>query len=127
MESSQQLPTDAELRVLQVLWEAGPQTVREVHERLSGEKDVRYTTVLKILQNMLRKGLVLRDDSDRSHIFEAAVSEARTTSRLLDDVTHRVFGGSTGELVLRALSSQRASEGDLEKIREVLAALEDDS
>ena len=125
--SSTPLPTDAELRILQVLWRCGPRTVREVHERLTEENPVRYTTALKILQNMLAKGLVHRDDSGRSHVFEAAVDEEGTTGRLLAEVTDRVFAGSTTDLVLRALSTKRASSEELDQIRELLARMEDES
>lgn len=124
MTTSIPLPTDAELRVLQVLWARGPQTVRAIHDQLVAEKDVRYTTVLKILQNMRAKRLVRRDDSVRSHVFEAAVDEEWASARYVADLTGRVFQGSTTRLVLRALSAQRASPEDLEQIRELLERLE---
>ena len=124
MSTTRPLPTDAELQILQVLWGKGPQTVREVHDRLA--KRVRYTTVLKLLQNMLEKNLVVRDASQRSHVFAAAVDEASTTRRMVEDLRDRVFHGSTRNLILGALSAEPASADELEEIEKILEGLEDE-
>ncbi len=117
----ERLPTAAELKILKVLWEAGPSTVREIHEIHKKEKTVRYTTVLRLLQNMHDKNFVRRDDSERSHIFSANLTEEETQTKLLRDLAERVFSGSTKQLVLRALSTSRASKAELAEIRELLA------
>lgn len=113
-------PTDGELAILRVLWDRGPATVRQVHEVLSGERDLGYTTVLKLLQVMTEKGLVVRDERERSHVYQAAQSASRTRERLVSDLLDRAFGGSAAQLVMQALSSRRASKEDLKAIRELL-------
>lgn len=119
------LPTDAEYRVLDVLWNFGPQTVRQIHDRLSGTWAVRYTTVLKILQNLYEKGLVSRDESERSHVYEAAVEREWATRGFVSELANRVFEGSAARLVMRALSSQPATKEELDQIRRLLDRLED--
>jgi predicted transcriptional regulator len=121
------LPTDAEYRVLDALWTHGAQTVRELHERLRDGWAVRYTTVLKILQNLYEKGLVSRDDSARSHVYDTAVDREWATRGFVSDLTDRVFEGSAARLVLRALSSQPATKEELDQIRELLDRLEEES
>jgi BlaI family transcriptional regulator, penicillinase repressor len=118
-------PTDAELAILNTLWEHGPCTVREVHEHL-GDREVHYTTILKQLQVMYDKGLVKRDNSSRSHIYRAAVSQEKTQAALLDQFLDTIFGGSTSALVMRALSHRRSSEADLAEIRNFLDTLTDE-
>ncbi|MEO8180256.1 MAG: BlaI/MecI/CopY family transcriptional regulator [Deltaproteobacteria bacterium] len=115
------LPTDAELAILAVLWRLGPCTVRDVHQA-SGQ-GTGYTTVLKLMQLMAQKGLVLRDESQRSHIYRAAMAEAQTQRRLLGDLMDRAFAGSASQLVLRALSVKRSSPEELEQIRLLLDGL----
>lgn len=114
-------PTDAELGILRVLWERGPSTVRQVHESLTSERQTGYTTTLKLLQIMTEKGLVTRDASDRSHIYQAARSEELTQRQLVTDLLDRAFGGSAAKLVLQALASTKASPADLAEIRQLLA------
>jgi predicted transcriptional regulator len=121
-------PTDAELAILNVLWERGPSTVRDVHEAFaSQEHGTGYTTVLKLLQIMTEKGLVVRDESQRAHIYEARYSEQKTQRQLLADLMERAFGGSPAKLVMQALSSKKASAEELEAIRETLAQIEGES
>jgi predicted transcriptional regulator len=121
-------PTDAELAILNVLWDRGPSTVRDVHDTLSSQAHgTGYTTVLKLLQIMTEKGLVVRDESQRAHIYEARYSEQKTQRQLLADLMERAFGGSPAKLVMQALSSKKASAEELEEIREVLANLEGES
>ena len=113
-------PTDAELAILRVLWERGPSTVRQVHEVMSAERELGYTTVLKMLQIMDEKGLVQRDGSERVHVFAAAASQAETQRSLLDDLMEKAFGGSSLSLVMQALATRRASREELDSIRRML-------
>ncbi|MFN8570762.1 MAG: BlaI/MecI/CopY family transcriptional regulator [Gemmatimonadaceae bacterium] len=112
-------PTNAELRILRVLWHDGPRTVREVHERLQ-EGGVGYTTVLKLLQIMADKGLVKRDETLRSHVYRAALPEREAKRRLVTDLVDRAFEGSAVGLVMHALESRPASAKDLAEIRRLL-------
>jgi predicted transcriptional regulator len=114
------MPTDAELAILRVLWAHGPCTVRQVQDRLDRDEPIGYTTVLKLLQIMLEKGLVTRDESNRAHIYAADVSEPSTQQRLIDDLMERAFGGSAQRLVMQALGSDRVSADELEAIRALL-------
>jgi BlaI family transcriptional regulator, penicillinase repressor len=113
-------PTDAELAILRVLWARGPSTVRQVLGALNESRPTGYTTVLKLLQIMTEKGLVARDESDRSHIYEARFSEDATQRQLLDDLLTRAFGGSAMKLVMQALSGTRTSPEELAEIRRLL-------
>ena len=117
-------PTDAELAILGVLWERGPSTVREVHDALSSTQDSGYTTVLKLLQIMIDKGLVVRDETERAHVYEARLSEQRTQRQLLGDLMDRAFGGSPAKLVMQALSGRKASSEELHDIRRLLDQIE---
>jgi BlaI family transcriptional regulator, penicillinase repressor len=118
------LPTEGELRLLRVLWDRGPSTVREVHQALPGVNESGYTTVLKLLQIMHAKGLAIRDESSRTHVYAAAVPPEATQRALVSDLVDRAFGGSAHGLVMQALSPQVASRDDLERIRALLAGLE---
>jgi predicted transcriptional regulator len=117
-------PTDAELEILQVLWRRGPSTVRDVFDALSGKRGTGYTTVLKLMQIMAEKGLVTRDETERAHRYEAAQEEGETQSRLVGDLVRKAFDGSARNLVLHALSAERASEQELSEIRRMLDELE---
>ena len=117
-------PTDAELAILRVLWRRGSSTVKQVHEELSRRSPSVYTTTLKILQIMTEKGLVTRDESQRAHLYTARLPEEETQSQIVGDLLDRVFEGSAGRLVMRALSSRPASAGELEEIRKLLDRLE---
>jgi predicted transcriptional regulator len=117
-------PTDAELSILRVLWEKGPCTVREVFETLD-DKNVRYTTILKQLQVMFEKDFVTRDDSDKSHIYQAAVGEEATQTTLVDHLLESAFGGSHSKLFLRALSNKKVGKKELSEIRKLLQELGD--
>src|SRR6266513_3036841 len=113
-------PTNAELEILRVLWQRGPSTVRDVHESLDHTKAVGYTTVLKLLQIMVEKGLVRRDASARSHVYAAAASQDATQRRMVADLVVRVFGGSTLRLVLHALETAPTTAPELDQIRRLL-------
>ena len=117
-------PTDAELEILQVLWQHGPATVRLVNEQLSERREVGYTTTLKLMQLMLEKGLVQRDDEGRSHVYRAAVREHDTQGLLLDRFVEATFGGSALKLVLQALGHRRTSPDELAQIRRLLNDIE---
>ena len=119
-------PTDAELAILRVLWEQGPSTVRDVHERLGAERGVGYTTVLKLLQIMTVKGLVVRDESQRTHTYRTRASEDQTQRKLVKDLIARAFGGSARKLVLHALDAAKSSPRELAEIRKLLDAMETD-
>jgi len=119
-------PTEGELGILQVLWEHGACTVREVHEVLHRRDGTGYTTALKQLQIMYDKGLVQRDESQRAHVYRAAVSKERTQKRFLADMLRRVFDGSSSRLVLQALGDHKASREELREIRELLDRLDED-
>jgi len=116
-------PTESELEILQVLWAKGIATVREVHEVLSKTKDAGYTTTLKLMQIMNEKGLVKRDASMRTHIYQAAVNKENTQKHLLDKMIDSLFGGSSTQLVIQALGEHKTSEEELEKIQQLLNSL----
>ncbi|HLZ85615.1 MAG TPA: BlaI/MecI/CopY family transcriptional regulator [Puia sp.] len=113
-------PTESELEILQVLWEKDTASVREVHEELLKTKDAGYTTTLKLMQIMFEKGLVSRDDSFKTHIYQAAVSKEKTQQHLLGKMINSLFGGSSTELVLQALGNHKASPAELEEIQQLL-------
>lgn len=117
-------PTDGELAILRVLWRLGPCTVRQVQEALGRERATGYTTALKLLQIMTEKGLVLRDESRRTHVYRARCSEDQTQRQLLGDLIRRAFGGSTRKLVIQALAADEASAEELAEIRGLLDRLE---
>lgn len=113
-------PTESELEILQVLWNKGTASVREVHEELLKVKDAGYTTTLKLMQIMFEKGLVKRDDSIKTHIYQAAVSREKTQKHLLGKMIDTLFGGSPTELVMQALGNHKASADELEAIQKML-------
>jgi BlaI family penicillinase repressor len=122
MARSTPMPSNAELEILRILWKDGPSTVRDVHDALSRQRDVGYTTVLKTMQVMAAKRLVTRDESQRSHVYKPAVEEKSVKRRLVSELLDKAFDGSAAQLVMQALSDQRASSEDLEKIRQLLNA-----
>lgn len=113
-------PTESELEILKILWDKENATVREVHEELSKNKESGYTTTLKLLQIMFEKGLVTRDDSNKTHIYEAAVTRQKTQKQFLDKMINTLFAGSSTQLVLQALGNQKASKDELEEIQKYL-------
>ena len=113
-------PTDAELAILRILWDRGPSTVRQVHDILGLERQAAYTTALKLLQIMTEKGLVERDERDRTHIYRARLSEETTQRQLVRDLADRAFGGSASKLVMQALATRRASADELRDIRKAI-------
>jgi BlaI family transcriptional regulator, penicillinase repressor len=119
-------PTDTELAILRVLWMRGPSTVRQVHDVLLQERPTAYTTALKMLQIMTEKGLVRRDESDRTHVYQAKLSEEQTQRQLVRDLVDRAFGGSASKLVMQALATKRASAEELGEIRRLIEGGRDD-
>lgn len=113
-------PTDAELAVLRILWERGPATVRQVHERLTQERDLGYTTVLKTMTIMLDKGLVIRDDSERSHVYRPAIPESDTKNRMVSDLMAKAFSGSARQLMMHALQGGHTPATELDAIQQLL-------
>ena len=117
-------PTDGELAILRVLWRLGPSTVREVMQELCRAQETGYTTVLKLMQIMTEKGLLIREESARTHVYEPAVTEERTQRQLISDLLERAFSGSSKNLVMRALSAKKASREELAEIRRLLDEME---
>src|SRR6476659_6406260 len=113
-------PTESELEILQVLWAKGVASVREVHEELSKTKEAGYTTTLKLMQIMHEKGLVKRDDSVKTHIYQPAVSREKTQKHLLGKMINTLFGGSSTQLVMQALGNHKASPAELEEIQKLI-------
>jgi BlaI family transcriptional regulator, penicillinase repressor len=113
-------PTESELEILQVLWVRGQASVRDVHEELLKTKEAGYTTTLKLMQIMHEKGLVKRDDSIKTHIYQAAVSKEKTQKHLLGKMIDTLFGGSPTQLVMQALGNHKASDSELEEIQKLL-------
>lgn len=120
-------PTESELEILQVLWEKGDATVREVHEVLTAHKDVGYTTTLKLMQIMFEKGLVLRNDSSKTHIYTANVSKEDTQQQLVNKMIRNLFNGSASQLVMQALGNQSASKEELDAIEAMIQELKSKS
>lgn len=116
------IPSDAEFGILTVLWRCGPSTVREVHQALA--KGTGYTSTLKQMQVMHEKSLLLRSERYRSHLYEAAITREEAQARFAGDLMHRIFEGSARDLVLGALTAQRASAEDLDEIRRMFERFE---
>jgi len=115
-------PTDSEMEILQVLWEKGESSVRQVHEELN-KKDVGYTATLKLMQIMLDKGIVSRDTSAKTHLYKAILSKEQTQHTFLDKMINTVYNGSTARLVMQALGNKRTSKEEIELIKEYLNTL----
>ena len=117
-------PTDAEFKILSVIWDRQSTTVREVFNQLSENEEIGYTTVLKLMQIMTDKGLLKRDVSVKPQVYRAAVPQKKTQGMLLNDLLDRAFSGAPGPLVLQALSIKKSSPEELRQIREMLDKLE---
>lgn len=113
-------PTQTELQILRVLWVRGPSSVREVQQTMSEARATGYTTVLKLLQIMARKGLVARDERERTHVYRAALAQEQTQRQLVSDLLERAFNGSASQLILQALAAKRTSPDEMEEILRVL-------
>ena len=113
-------PTESELELLRILWDKQPATVREIYDALNEERPSGYTTVLKMLQIMTAKGLVVRDEASRAHLYRSAISQDAMQSKILKDLSVRLFSGSAAQLALHALAMEPASAGELAEIRALL-------
>lgn len=118
-------PTESELEILQILWEKGHCTVREVHEILEKNKEAGYTTTLKLMQIMAEKGLVIRDTSSKTHIYRALVNQEKTQQHLVSKMIDNVFNGSAARLVMQALGNHSASKDEIDSIKKYLDNLSD--
>jgi len=121
----QATPTEEELRILKVIWECGPSTVREVNEVLAIERPTGYTTTLKLMQIMLEKGLLQRDESSRSHVYSSVPSQISTQKRMVKDLVDRLFDGSAIRLVAQLMSTKQLSADELGEVRKLIEAGED--
>ena len=119
-QESKTQPTPSELEILQILWTRGPSTVREIHDVLGQEKEVGYTSALKLLQIMTSKGLVTRIEDQRAHVYSAMQPAEKTKQQFAADVLHRVFRGSASQLMQHVLSGRRGSKKEIEEIRRML-------
>jgi len=121
--ANQSKPTESELEILQILWEKGTCTVRDVHEILEKSKDAGYTTTLKLMQIMHEKGLVSRDTSAKTHIYKAIINQEKTQQHLVNRMIDNVFNGSAARLVMQALGNHSASKEEIDSIKEYLDQL----
>jgi len=117
-------PTDSELEILNILWEKGPCTVREVHEVLEKNKEAGYTTTLKLMQIMHDKKLLKRDESSKSHVYTANVSQEKTQVQLVKRIIDNVFNGSASQLVMQALGNHKTNADELQEIKKYLEEIE---
>jgi predicted transcriptional regulator len=118
------MPTESELEILQILWQHGPSSVRFVNELLNEKREVGYTTTLKIMQIMTEKGLVSRDTSSRTHVYDSVAKEKDTQTSLLDTFIEKTYRGSAMKLVMQALGQKKASADDLEKLKAIIDEIE---
>ena len=117
-------PTESELEILQILWKAGPSTVREVNDTINRDKTVGYTTTLKIMQIMTEKGLVSRQKDSKTHIYTHLIDRETTRGELLDRFLERTFSGSASSLVMQTLGNHKATSDELKQIKELISNLE---
>ncbi|MBE9510037.1 MAG: BlaI/MecI/CopY family transcriptional regulator [Bacteroidetes bacterium] len=118
-------PTEAELKILQILWISGPSTVRYVNDILNEKKDVGYTTTLKIMQIMTKKGFVERNKEKRTHIYKVVISEKETKNLLMNKFLDTTFGGSAAKLVMQALGNHKTHKEELKKIKDLIKKIEE--
>jgi len=117
-------PTDAEIEILQLLWEKGPSSVRDINDSLNAKRDVGYTTTLKLMQIMNEKGIVKRDTAARSHIYKAVAKENDTKNNLISDFVKVAFNGSAMSMVMQALGNTSSSQGELDELKSLISKLE---
>ncbi len=127
MSKKQIRPTEKEMEILQILWETGAATVKDVHERLGGDDQNGYTTILKMMQILFEKNLVTRQKSGKQHLYEAAVSREDTRQQMVSKMIDTVFGGSAAQLALSALGQGKTTPEELEEIRKYLENLENNN
>lgn len=117
-------PTESELEILKILWEKGDSTVRQIHEIFAANKEIGYTTTLKLMQIMHTKGLLDRDESSKTHIYKTLVTREDTEQQILGKMIKELFDGSAARLVMQALGNHKASSAELDKIKQLLNELE---
>ena len=119
-------PTESELEILQVLWKKGPSTVREVNDQLNEgtDKNIGYTTTLKIMQIMFDKGLLDRDDSQRTHVYQPAVREGKIQTAMLDRFLNAAYAGSASKLAMHLLGNHKTTPEELAEIKKLIDQLE---
>lgn len=117
-------PTASELEILQILWAHGPSTVRDICEIMSQSKPTGYTTVLKLLQIMTAKGMVIRNEEERAHVYQAIQPAENTKRQLVNDLLQRAFSGSASQLMMHALAGKKTSPQEIEEIRRLLDEFE---
>jgi BlaI family transcriptional regulator, penicillinase repressor len=120
MKQTPQQPTVSELEILRILWTRGPSTVRAVHEELARQKDIGYTSVLKLMQIMTAKGTVRRNEEQRAHVYEACLPAEQTKRQIAGDMLQRVFEGSASQLMLHALAGRRTPREEIDELRRLL-------
>jgi BlaI family transcriptional regulator, penicillinase repressor len=113
-------PTESELELLRIVWDKEPATVRDIYDALNLQRPSGYTTVLKMLQIMTAKGLVIRDEASRAHLYRSTISQEAMQSKILKDLSVRLFSGSAAQLALHALAMEPASAGELAEIRALI-------
>lgn len=118
-------PTKAELEILHVLWKLGPSTVRQVNDEINKERDVKYTSTLKLMQIMLEKEILERDDSQMRHVYKPIEEEQKTKSHMLNDFVKNFYGGSASKLIMQLTGNKKTSEKELREIKEILTKLEE--
>ena len=117
-------PTPSELAILQILWKAGPSTVKAVHEKLAEEKEVVYTTTLKTMQVMMERGMLEREAAGRKHIYTALVHQDETQNALLDKFLNKTFGGSALSMVMKALGNYKTSDAEIKELKQYIKSIE---
>jgi predicted transcriptional regulator len=120
-------PTESELEIMQILWEDGPLTVRQVNDKLNKQRKVGYTTTLKMMQIMTEKDLLTRDTTLRSHVYAPALPPDQVKSNILDHVLKTVFNGSRSSLIVQALGNKRVTAKELEQIKQIIEEIEENS
>ena len=118
--------TEVELRILRVLWEQGSSTARQIHQRLTEDRDTNYSTTVKMLAVMREKGLVKRNEKATPHVYRAAMTQQRAQKKMLNDLINRVYDGSSGSLMLHALSSKKATAEEIDEIQKLIAKMKGD-
>jgi predicted transcriptional regulator len=117
-------PTKSEIEILQVLWQYGPSTVRFVNDKLNEQREINYTTTLKLMQIMADKGIVLRDESQMKHIYRAAEEEQKTKSHLLDKFVDTIYNGSASKLMMQLLGNKKTTKEEIQELKKLIKELE---
>ena len=117
------MATKSELEILRVLWKLGPSSVRQVNDEINLERDVRYTSTLKLMQIMLNKGILERDESQMKHVYKPIEEEQKTKSKILDNFVQNFFDGSASKLIIQLTGNKKTSEKELKEIKEILQKL----